>query len=141
MNVKQILVLRKDLGMRKGKMVAQGSHASLGVILNMFNNNQKLPECPPQIINGEYTLSLTIKEGSSLDEWLRGRFTKICVSVNSEQELIEIYETAKQKGLPCTLIKDAGLTEFNGVPTLTAVAIGPDEASKIDEVTKRLPLL
>lgn len=138
---KQIIVLRKDLKMRKGKSVAQGAHASLGVILNMFNNGNKLPEYPPDIVNGEYTLSLTVKENSPLDEWLRGRFTKICVSVNSEQELIDIYEQAKQKGLPCTLIKDAGLTEFHGIPTLTAVAIGPDEDNKIDEVTKHLPLL
>lgn len=138
---KQIIVLRKDLKMRKGKSVAQGAHASLGVILNMFNNGEKLPECPPQITNGEYTLSLTVKENSPLDEWLRGRFTKICVSVNSEQELIDIYEKAKHHNLPCTLIKDAGLTEFHGVPTLTAVAIGPDEDSKIDEITRHLSLL
>jgi len=30
---KQVIVLRKDLGMRKGKMVDQGAHASLGAIL------------------------------------------------------------------------------------------------------------
>lgn len=138
---KQVIVLRKDLNMRKGKMVAQGSHASLGVILNMFNNGQKIPENPPEIVNGEYTLSLTIKENSPLDAWLRGVFTKICVSVNSEQELLDIYEKAKNAGLPCTLIKDAGFTEFNGVPTYTAVAIGPDEVEKIDVITKNLPLL
>lgn len=141
MQSKQVIVIRKDLNMRKGKMVAQGSHASLGVILNMFNNDQKIPENPPEIINGEYTLSLTIKENSPLDAWLRGVFTKICVSVNSEQELLDIYEKAKNAGLPCTLIKDAGFTEFNGVPTYTAVAIGPDEVEKIDAITKNLPLL
>ena len=97
MKSKQVIVIQKSLNMRKGKMVSQGAHASLGVILNMFNNGQKLPEYPPEIINGEYTLSLTIKEGSALDQWLRGQFTKICVSVNSEQELIEIYEKAKDK--------------------------------------------
>lgn len=140
-NSKMVIILRKDLNMRKGKMVAQGSHASLGVILNMFNNDQKIPENPPEIINGEYTLSLTIKENSPLDAWLRGVFTKICVSVNSEQELLDIYEKAKNAGLPCTLIKDAGFTEFNGVPTYTAVAIGPDEVEKIDAITKNLPLL
>lgn len=141
MQSKQVIILRKDLNMRKGKMVAQGSHASLGVILNMFNDDQKIPESPPEIINGEYTLSLTIKENSPLDAWLRGVFTKICVSVNSEQELLDIYEKAKNAGLPCTLIKDAGFTEFNGVPTYTAVAIGPDEVEKIDAITKNLPLL
>lgn len=141
MNSKQVIIIRKDLNMRKGKMVVQGSHASLGVILNMFNNGQKIPENHPEIVNGEYTLSLTIKENSPLDAWLRGIFTKICVSANSEQELLDIYEKAKDAGLPCTLIKDAGFTEFNGVPTYTAVAIGPDEVEKIDAITKNLPLL
>jgi PTH2 family peptidyl-tRNA hydrolase len=138
---KQVIVIRKDLNMRKGKMVAQGSHASLGVLLNMLNNDRKIPENPPEIINGKYTLSLTIDEGSALDEWLRGTFTKICVSVNSEKELFDIYEQAKNNGLPCTLIQDAGFTEFNGVPTYTAVAIGPDDVEKIDLICKHLPLL
>ena len=138
---KQVIIIRKDLNMRKGKAIAQGSHASLGVLLNMFNDGQKIPENPPEIINGKYTLSLTIDEGSPLDEWLRGTFTKICVSVNSEQELFDIYKQAKTAGLPCTLIKDAGFTEFNGVPTYTAVAIGPDDIEKIDIICKHLPLL
>ena len=29
---KQVIVMRKDLGMRKGKMIAQGAHASLKVL-------------------------------------------------------------------------------------------------------------
>ena len=36
---------------------------------------------------------------------------------------------------------DAGLTEFGGVPTYTALAIGPDEEAKLDELTKDLQLL
>ena len=141
MNTKMVLIIRKDLNMRKGKIAAQASHACLGVILNLFNDGQKISEHLPEIVNGEYTLSLTVKEGTALDRWLRFRFTKICVSVNNEQELLEIYEKAKEKGLPCTLIQDSGLTEFGGIPTYTAVSIGPDEVEKIDEITGNLPLL
>ena len=136
-----VLIIRKDLNMRKGKIAAQASHACLGVILNLLNDDKKIPEHHPEIVNGEYTLSLTVKEGTALDHWLRFRFTKICVSVDSEQELLEIYEKAKEKGLPCILIQDAGLTEFGGVSTYTAVAVGPDEVEKIDEITGNLPLL
>lgn len=32
-SAKQVIVMRKDLGMRKGKMIAQGAHASLRVLL------------------------------------------------------------------------------------------------------------
>ncbi len=73
-------------------------------------------------------------------EWLTGKFTKICVFVNSEQELLDIYNQALVSGIPCSLIKDAGLTEFKE-PTYTAVAIGPDFPDKIDPITKHLPLL
>ena len=43
--------------------------------------------------------------------------------------------------IPCSIIRDSGFTEFNGVPTLTAVAIGPDYPEVIDPLTKHLKLL
>lgn len=117
---KQIIVIRKDLNMRKGKMVAQGAHASMAVLLE---EQRKLHHPLP-----------------AMAEWLSGRFTKICVSVNSEAELLAVYEQAKAEGIPCSLIKDSGLTEFKE-PTYTAVGIGPDYPEKIDKITGNLPLL
>ena len=73
--------------------------------------------------------------------WFKVRFTKICVYVESEAALIDVYETARAKGLACSLIRDAGLTEFGGVPTYTAVGIGPALAKDIDGITGHLPLL
>jgi len=35
MEVKQVIVLRKDLQMRKGKMIAQGAHASMKVFFDL----------------------------------------------------------------------------------------------------------
>jgi peptidyl-tRNA hydrolase, PTH2 family len=75
------------------------------------------------------------------EPWLCGRFKKICVSVNSEAELLELHRRAVEGGLLAALIKDAGLTEFDGVPTYTALAIGPDVDEKIDPLTGALPLL
>jgi len=65
----------------------------------------------------------------------------VCVSVDSEEELVDVYNKAKTAGLICSIIQDAGLTEFNGVPTLTCVAVGPDRSDKIDAITGKLPLL
>jgi PTH2 family peptidyl-tRNA hydrolase len=48
---------------------------------------------------------------------MKAGFKKICVSVSSESELFDIYDKAKELNIPCALIRDAGLTEFNGVPT------------------------
>ena len=76
-----------------------------------------------------------------MKDWIDGRFTKIVVSCDSEQELDELYKQAKEKGLPCSMIVDAGLTEFNGVPTKTCIAIGPANPDNIDEITKHLKLL
>lgn len=130
---KQVIVMRKDLNMRKGKMVAQGAHASLKVILDQMDSYTDKDK--------DRKLTLFIDNESALDAWIEGKFTKICLSVNSEKELLEIFNKAKEKGLLCTLIRDAGLTEFNGVPTLTCCAIGPNWADEIDEITGKLPLL
>ena len=125
---KQVIVMRKDLNMRKGKIAAQASHASLGAILNYGS----------KIYEG--TLSLTI-ENKAVKEWLEGRFTKVCVSVDSEEELIDIYMKAMHNKVNVKLIKDAGLTEFGGVPTYTCLAIGPDYPENIDKITGHLKLL
>jgi PTH2 family peptidyl-tRNA hydrolase len=82
-----------------------------------------------------------IPDDDDIAPWIEGRFAKIGLSADSERELIELYEKAKAHGLPCALIRDAGLTEFNGVPTLTAVGIGPAEKSKVDQITSSLKLL
>lgn len=113
--MKQVIVIRKDLNMRKGKMVAQGCHASLSVVMN-----------------NKITLELST--------WLKEGQKKICVYVNSEEELFSIYEQAKKVGIPCALIQDAGLTEFKG-PTYTAVGIGPYYEADIDKITGELKLL
>lgn len=124
--IKQVLVVRKDLNMRKGKMAAQAAHASMKVLLDAGN-----------VENDRLIIPLT----NDIKDWLLGAFTKVCVSVNSEQELIDIYDHAKAAGLNCSIIKDSGLTEFNNVPTLTAVAVGPNWSCDVDEVTGHLPLL
>lgn len=113
--IKQVIVIRKDLNMRKGKMVAQGAHASIGAFLKA--------------------------DLSDINEWKKTGQTKICVSVNSQEELLEVFKSAQDEVLPSELIVDKGLTEFGGVPTMTAVAIGPAEAEDIDKITRELKLL
>lgn len=125
---KQVLIVRKDLNMRKGKMVAQGAHASLGAILSL-----KIPDDNQDV--------LSIKLDDRVRSWLLGNFKKITVSVNSEEELLELHKIAVELGLVNCLVKDSGLTEFKGVPTLTVLAIGPDKEAIIDKVTGDLPLL
>lgn len=127
MDYKQIILMRTDLNMRKGKMVAQGAHASMAAILNLATKDKDDNLCIPN--------------DPRLMPWLTGKFKKICLKVNSESELLYFYNLALEKGLICSLILDSGLTEFNNIPTYTSVAIGPDTAEKIDALTKELALL
>ena len=145
--VKQVIVMRKDLNMRKGKQISQGSHASLAVILNMmkkFKHEQEqsiFKRMFNRVVKFFWCYNLEFEENSYLDQWLNGKFTKITVSCKDEQELLDLYKQAKDAGIPCVLITDAGLTEFNGVPTNTCIAIGPFWNEEIDKITKHLPLL
>ena len=137
--VKQVIVMRKDLGMRKGKMIAQGSHASLGSLLKMAHREKHT--------NGFLStdvwtrIEFDFPADSVLDKWLNGVFTKVCVYVESEQDLEEIKAKCEAAGIPNSLILDAGLTEFHGVPTKTCLGIGPWWSSEIDKITGSLPLL
>ena len=123
---KQVIVMRKDLGMRKGKMIAQGAHASLKVLLDRGAPTED-----------GYAFATT----DAMADWLGGRFAKICVSVDSEPALDAIVAKARAAGIPCALIVDAGMTEFHGVPTKTCCAIGPAWTDEVDAITGALPLL
>lgn len=124
---KQVLIMRKfPKGCRTGKYVSQGSHASVGAL---FSN---------AIIDDEY-LKIPLSD-EFVRSWVLGRFKKITLSVDSEQELLDLYAQAKDAGLLCSLIRDAGLTEFAGVPTFTAVGIGPGNPDEIDKITGKLSL-
>lgn len=116
--VKMIIVMRKDLNMRKGKMVAQGSHASVGLSLDLEHKGTN----------------------KAFKEWLDSSFKKICVSVDSEEQLLDIYQKACGAGLASKLITDAGHTEFNGVPTKTCCSI-LGYTDELDPITGELPLL
>ena len=129
---KQVIVVRKDLGMRKGKMIAQGAHASMAALLHYRNPTREAEA-------GEGVVVLEIPP--AMKAWLDGRFTKIAVSVDSEEALVEIHQRATEAGLPCALIRDAGRTEFGGTPTLTACAVGPAMPEQVDAITGELKLL
>lgn len=127
-DVKQVIIIRKDLKMRKGKVAVQACHASMKVF---FDNIIYCDHGEMKITNITH----------AMEEWINGIFTKICVSVDSEEELLNIYEQALDADLVCSLILDAGLTEFKNVPTYTAVCIGPEKNEDIDKITGHLKLL
>jgi len=114
---KQAIILRTDLGMGKGKLVAQGAHASIHAFQRAVEKNKEFAYA-----------------------WEEEGCRKIVLRAGGEKELMVIYEKAKQNGLPVTYIRDAGETQIPA-GTLTAVGIGPWKAGEIDEITRDLKLL
>ena len=114
--MKQIIVMRKDLKMPVGKIAAQAAHASMKATLMHL-------------------------EDPRVKEWLAGMFTKVAVGVNSEEELLEIYDNAIAAGLIAEKIVDSGLTVFKNIPTLTCIAVGPDTNENLKPITGELKLL
>lgn len=117
--MKQVIILRTDLGMSAGKAAAQASHASLMAFLRVA---QKYPQ--------------------KIEEWFKTGQGKIILEVNSEDELKQIYsklnddDTGKDIHY---LVRDSGLTELKGME-YTALSIGPFDKTYIDQFTKHLRL-
>ena len=143
-NIKQIIVMRThypdgkggERKVRTGKMIAQGAHASMGCLLKnkgLWHGYNNYADSPVDIL----PLNFTHDERS----WIDGKFTKIVVGVRTEEELLSLHKKCEEAGILCCLIQDAGDTEFGGVPTHTALGIGPAKSEDVDIITGSLPLL
>lgn len=118
---KQIIVVNKSLNMSTGKLATQVAHASLMALLSSVDLQR--PEF----------------NKTQLD-WLTGIYKKIIVYVKSEEKLLNIYNKAEQKGIPCALIRDEALTFFDEA-TYTCVGLGPATDEGFIGITDRLQLL
>jgi PTH2 family peptidyl-tRNA hydrolase len=114
---KQVIVVRKDLGMGTGKLAAQVAHAAVMAVeitkmrnLNWFNS------------------------------WFKAGQAKVVVKVQNLSELVEIRKHAETLHLSVAEIQDSGLTQ---IPpgTVTCIGIGPGPSGLIDKVTNHLKLL
>ena len=112
--MKQAILARIDLKMDKGKLATQCCHASVESVLK--------------------------SDSSIVNAWREEGMKKIVLKVADKKELLEFKRHAESLGIVTALITDAGLTFFKK-PTVTCLAIGPDEDEKIDKVTKELKLL
>ncbi|PQO27906.1 aminoacyl-tRNA hydrolase [Blastopirellula marina] len=124
--MKQVICMRHDLKMRRGKQIAQGAHASMAFLCDKLREKG----------------SVSLDDFSEVEQiWLSEAFAKVCCRIDSEEELLAIHDQAVEAGLAVHLITDIGRTEFHGQPTRTCLAIGPDLAEKIDKITGHLQLL
>lgn len=112
--MKQVILVRTDLKMEKGKIASQVAHASVASFLKSKKQEN--------------------------EAWLAGGMKKVVLKVSSEKELMEFYKIAKKEKLNCELISDAGLTQIES-GTVTALGIGPADDKKLDKITGKLKLL
>ena len=135
-NTKQVIVVRKFPNLRTGKYCSQVAHASMAFLtkgMNIELRDHNSAYFTSQSFNADYRWEIS--------HWLNNSFRKICVYVNSEEELDNIHQKALDNGLISHMITDNGATEFNGVPTKTCVAIGPHWDNRFEGITDKLPLL
>ncbi|PIN73069.1 aminoacyl-tRNA hydrolase [Candidatus Woesearchaeota archaeon CG10_big_fil_rev_8_21_14_0_10_45_16] len=114
MKYKQVILVRQDLKLPKGKACAQAAHASVDAVL----------KADQQMVKA----------------WRSEGMAKIVLKVKDEKELVKYFQKAKDEGLPASLITDAGHTVV-APGTRTCVGIGPAEEADIDVLTGELPLL
>ena len=135
---KMMIVMRRDLKMRKGKIAAQAGHACIEAILRALNKENRINDF--ETVDGETVLKNTGMENTPLSDWFEYGCAKVCVYVDSEEKLLDIAQKAEEKGIIAAVITDAGMTEFHGVPTKTCLALEPLPAEIADELTGALPL-
>jgi PTH2 family peptidyl-tRNA hydrolase len=114
---KMCIVIRTDLGMSVGKMIAQACHAAVEASEEAKRVNH-----------------------SAWRRWRDEGAKKVALEAEGEEELNELVERAETLDIVAVTIEDRGLTE---VPpgTVTALGLGPDLSSRLDKVTGSLPLL
>ena len=138
LNSKMMIVMRRDLKMRKGKIAAQAGHSCIDAVLQALKKEDRMNDLT-RMPEG-MMLNMTDKPDSPLSEWFNNGCTKVCVYVDSEEELLEIARKAEERGIIAAVITDWGLTEFHGEHTKTCLALEPLPAEIANELTGELPL-
>ncbi len=135
---KMMIVMRRDLKMRQGKIAAQAGHACIDAVLMALRKEGCMDDF--EMSADGLVLKNTDKPSSPLSDWFMYGCAKVCVYVDSEEALLNIAKKAQERGIIASVITDAGMTEFHGVPTKTCLALEPLPTEIADELTGTLPL-
>ncbi len=111
---KQVIVVRNDLKLPKGKLAVQVAHAAV--------------------------MAAGKAKGSVLRRWKDGGQKKVVLRVDSLDNLIRLYDRSTGKRFPAVLMRDAGLT-IVAPGTVTALGIGPAVEEDLDAITGHLKLV
>ncbi|RLN49202.1 hypothetical protein BBJ28_00014778 [Nothophytophthora sp. Chile5] len=114
---KMVMCVRTDLKMGKGKIAAQCCHATLGAYKRAL---KRTPD--------------------AVRAWEMLGQAKVCLKVDSEEEMLALAEKAAERGLINYVVIDAGRTQI-APDSKTVLSIGPAPLADIDEITRHLKLM
>lgn len=85
-NIKQVIIVRTDLNMRNGKMVAQGAHASMKVFFDMmstekselpvFQLDEKQKNSSGYVMKPVIKKTILLWENDIVQQWMEGSYKK-----------------------------------------------------------------
>jgi len=122
-DIKQVIIVRKDLNLRKNELASHVATASMGFLLE--NNESERND----VIN--------VKLSNEEVMWLNGSFEKIIVGVDSEKDLKDLMFKAELEGIGVYPVLSRNSDKFND-STITCAALGPDDSKLINHVTGHL---
>lgn len=134
-SVKQVIVVRKDLNMSRGKIAGQVSHACMKIFFKTLSPNHVAVPTDNWYLNDSYVSGWNLPNLPFFEDYINGSFTKIVVKVESEEELLEVYEKARQMKIHSCLIFD------NTLQKNTVAGLGPWNSDELDKLTGHLSLL
>ena len=134
---KQVIVVRRDLKMKHGKMSAQVAHAAMSFLTREGRVGWQADMLNDIFMNDDDAID---KHNGAIRDWLANSFTKVVLGVDSEEELREILAKAEESGIMVHLVVDNGRTVFNNISTPTCLALGPDWNENLDELVGHLKL-
>jgi PTH2 family peptidyl-tRNA hydrolase len=135
-----MIVMRRDLKMRKGKIAAQAGHACVEATLMALVREGRLDQVRVTESGNWVYLEDDGSESTPLTRWFDKGVAKVCVYVDGEEALLEVAEKGRELGFAVALVRDAGFTEFHGEATYTCLAFEPLAPEQIDPITGKLPL-
>jgi PTH2 family peptidyl-tRNA hydrolase len=108
---KQVILIRKDLEMSRGKLAVQINHATAMAVMRADRKTQ--------------------------ERWMQNGIKVVIVGIDTLEEMVELdYKLQAERSIPHFMATDLGTTEFNR-PEITALAVGPAPAKMINKYTSK----